>query len=66
MVDAGSQGLSRLIKMATGEEPLPDRKVLRYVRWYPDMWEDFEQMNDVEQQRFIQTYGAPLEWQDVL
>ena len=66
MVDAGSQGIARLIKMATGEEPLPVRKVLRYVRWYPDMWEDFEQMNEIEQQRFIQTYGAPLEWQDIV
>lgn len=66
MVDACSQGLARLIKLLTGEEPLPHRRVLRYAKWYPDMWADFEQMSSVEQERFIQTYGAPLEWQDEL
>lgn len=64
MVDAGSQGLTRLIKLLTGEEPMPDRKPIRYVRWYPDMWADYEQMNAAEQQQFIMTYGAPLEWRD--
>lgn len=66
MVDACSQGVARLIKLLTGEEPLPHRRVLRYNKWYPDMWADFEQMSPVEQERFIQTYGAPLEWQDEL
>ena len=64
MVDAGSQGLTRLIKLLTGEEPMPDRKPIRYTKWYPDMWADYEQMNAAEQQQFIMTYGAPLEWRD--
>ena len=64
MVDAGTQALTRLIKLVTGDEPRPDRKITRFVRWYPDMWEDFEQMSELEQQQFIATYGAPLEWAD--
>jgi hypothetical protein len=64
MVDAGTQGLTRIIKLVTGEEPKPERKILRFVRWYPDMWEDYEQMSPLEQQQFINTYGAPLEWAD--
>ena len=62
MVDACSQALTRLIKLATGEEAMPDRNYLVYNKWYPDMWEDFEQMNSMEQEEFIRTYGAPLEW----
>ena len=65
MVDANSQAQSRLIKLITGEEPLPERKYLRFTKWYPDMWEDFEQMSSLEQEQFIATYGAPLEWQDL-
>ena len=65
MVDATSQALSRLIKLISGEEAIPERKYLRFTKWYPDMWEDFEQMNEVEQEQFIRTYGAPLEWQDL-
>ena len=64
MVDAGTQGLTRIIKLVTGEEPKPERKILRFVRWYPDMWEDYERMSPLEQQQFINTYGAPLEWAD--
>lgn len=64
MVDSGTQALTRLIKLVTGDEPRPDRKITRFVRWYPDMWEDFEQMSELEQQQFIATYGAPLEWAD--
>lgn len=64
MVDSCSQGLTRLIKLLTGEEPMPDRKPIRYTKWYPDMWADYEQMNAAEQQQFIMTYGAPLEWRD--
>lgn len=64
MVDSMSQIVARLIKIITGEEPLPDRKVFKYVKWYPDMWEDYEQMNPLEQQQFILTYGAPLEWME--
>jgi hypothetical protein len=26
------------------------------------MWEDFEQMSSAEQEKFVQVYGAPLEW----
>ena len=64
MVDACSQALTRLIKLLTGEEPMPDRRPIRYVKWYPDMWDDYESMTAEEQQRFIMTYGAPLEWRD--
>lgn len=65
LVDANSQSLTRLVKLITGEEPTPQRRILRYVKWYPDMWEDFNSMSSLEQERFIATYGAPLEWQDI-
>lgn len=65
MVDSTSQALSRLIKLITGEEAIPERKYLRFTKWYPDMWEDYEQMNEMEQEKFIRTYGAPLEWADL-
>lgn len=64
MVDANTQGLSRVIKLVTGEEPKPKKRFLRFTKWYPDMWEDFEQMNSMEQEQFIGMYGAPLEWAD--
>lgn len=64
MVDAMDQAIARLIKLVTGEEPMPEHKITRFVKWYPDMWEDYEQMNELEQQQFIRTYGAPLEWAD--
>lgn len=64
LVDADSQSLTRLIKLITGEEPKPQRRTLRFVKWYPDMWEDFEHMTAAEQEHFIATYGAPLEWAD--
>lgn len=64
MVDACSQALARIIKLLTGEEPMPQRKIVRFTKWYPDMWEDYENMSDIEQQRFIDTYGAPLEWRE--
>ena len=63
MVDADTQALARMIKLITGDEPKPERRVLKYVKWYPDMWEDYNRMNPVEQREFILTYGAPLEWQ---
>lgn len=66
LVDANSQSLARLIKLITGEEPTPTRRIQRYVRWYPDMWEDYDRMTPAEQERFILTYGAPLEWRDTL
>lgn len=62
MVDENSQGTIRLIKLITGETPQAERRFLRYTKWYPDMWEDFEQMNPAEQEQFIRTYGAPEEW----
>lgn len=64
MVDACSQALARIIKLLTGEEPMPQRKIVKFVKWYPDMWEDYENMSDIEKQRFIDTYGAPLEWRE--
>lgn len=62
MVDECSQGVIRLIKLITGEEPKQERRYLRYTKWYPDMWEDFEQMTSAEQEKFVYTYGAPEEW----
>lgn len=62
MVDASSQALTRMIKLITGEEPRPAKRLIRYNKWYPDMWEDFEQMDAYEQEQFILKYGAPLEW----
>lgn len=62
MVDEGSQSIIRLIKMITGDEPKPERRFVRYTKWYPDMWEDFEQMTAKEQEKFVLTYGAPEEW----
>ena len=64
MVDSETQAIARLIKLITGEEPIPNRKPMRFVKWYPDMWEDFNNMNALEQEKFITTYGAPLEWAD--
>lgn len=62
MVDAETQALTRLIKLVTGEEPMPDKNYLVFNKWYPDMWEDYERMSAAEQEEFIKRYGAPLEW----
>lgn len=62
MVDSDTQALARLIKLITGEEPMPEKNYLVYRKWYPDMWEDFENLNSMEQEQFIKLYGAPLEW----
>ena len=35
MVDSGTQALARLIKLVTGEEPMPERSYLVYNKWYP-------------------------------
>lgn len=64
MVDSCTQGIARIIKLLTGEEPMPAKKFMKFNKWYPDMWEDYEQMSPLEQERFIQQYGAPLEWRD--
>jgi phage terminase large subunit-like protein len=66
MVDADTQALTRLIKLITGEEDLPkERRYVRFTKWYPDMWEDFEQMDEFQQTQFINKYGAPEEWADL-
>ena len=62
MVDSCSQALTRLIKLITGEEPLPEKNYIRFVKWYPDMWDDYNNMNALDQENFIKLYGAPLEW----
>lgn len=62
MVDSQTQALARIIKLISGEEAMPEKNYIRFTKWYPDMWEDFEQMNALEQDLFIKTYGAPLEW----
>lgn len=65
MVDENSQGTIRLIKLITGETPMQEKHYLRYVHWYPDMWEDFESLEtEREREKFIATYGAPEEWRD--
>lgn len=65
MVDADTQGLARIIKLVTGEEAKPAKRHIKFVKWYPDMWEDYERMNSYEQEQFIATYGAPLEWENL-
>lgn len=65
MVDSCTQALSRIIKIITGEEPKPQKRIIRYNKWYPDMWEDFERMDSYQQEQFIAKYGAPLEWEDL-
>lgn len=64
MVDAQTQQLSRLLKMVTGEIPVPQRReYAKYTRWYADLWEDYESLH-TEQDRhaFIAYHGAPREW----
>lgn len=65
MVDAQSQGLGRIIKLITGEIPMPRRRHVRYTKWHPDMWEDYEQLDEAGQEEYIALYGAPEEWEDV-
>lgn len=64
MVDAQSQGLSRIIKLITGEVPMPKRSYKRYTKWHEDMWEDYEKLNESEQLEYIRIHGAPEEWAD--
>lgn len=66
MVDAGSQGLSRIIKIITGEIAKPRRRMnVRVTRWHKDMWEDFEQLKtDAERESYIREFGYPEEWLD--
>lgn len=65
MVDAEDQAIARLIKLITGEEARPHKNYIRFNKWYPDMWEDYEHMSYAEQEEFIKIYGAPLEWADI-
>ena len=64
MVDSQTQGLSRILKLITGEIPMPKRKHVRYTKWHPDMWEDYEALDDDGKLAFIAYHGAPEEWQD--
>lgn len=64
MVDAQTQGLTRIIKLITGEVPMPKRRHLRYTKWHADMYEDYEQLDDDGKLAFIAYHGAPEEWQD--
>lgn len=64
MVDGQTQGLTRIIKLITGEVPMPKRKHVRYTHWYSDMWEDYYQLDDDGKLAFIAYHGAPEEWQD--
>ena len=39
-----------------------EKNYIRFVKWYPDMWDDYNNMNALDQENFIKLYGAPLEW----
>ena len=66
MVDSQTQGLSRIIKLITGDIKMPEHKhKIRYVHWPKDLWQDFENLH-TEQERlaFLKQFGYPEEWQD--
>lgn len=65
MVDAQTQSLTRIIKLITGEVPIPRRRHVRYTHWHKDMWEDYEQLDEKGQAEFVSLYGAPEEWEDI-
>lgn len=66
MVDSQTQGLSRIIKLITGDIAMPKHnKQRRYNEWRKDLWEDFENCkNDEEREQFFDLYGYPKEWLD--
>lgn len=64
MVDMNTQVLARAIKIITGEEPIGKKRYIKFNKWYPDMWEDYDKLTSSEQEEFISRYGAPLEWAD--
>ncbi len=66
MVDSQTQGLSRIIKLITGDIAMPKHnKQRRYSEWRKDLWEDFENCkNDEEREQFFDLYGYPEEWRD--
>lgn len=67
MVDSQTQGLSRIIKIITGEIAKPEHTATkRYTHWHEDMWEDFEQLNtDEERDQYCKVMGYPEEWREV-
>lgn len=65
MVDAQTQGLSRILKLITGEVPMPQRKHIRYSRWHKDMWEDYDALDDDGKLAFVAYHGAPEEWREM-
>lgn len=63
IVDSTTQALARLKKILTGEEIVPmKQKYTRYVEWSPDLWEDYLRLTPIEKKRFVDQYGAPVEW----
>ena len=66
MVDAQTQGLSRIIKLVVGDIAMPKhRKQLFYRVWTSDIWEDYESCKtEKERSQFFDTFGYPEEWKD--
>ena len=66
MVDSQTQGISRIIKIITGEIARPEhRATKRYTKWHEDMWADFDQLHtDEEREQYCKIMGYPEEWQD--
>ena len=64
MVDANSQGTSRIIKIITGEiKPAKHRTAVRYVHWRPDQWEDYNQLkSEAQKEAYCRAFGYPEEW----
>lgn len=65
LVDSFSQGLKKCIGLLSGTEK-PEKKPIRfsrYSKWWPEMWDDYKALKTKEeQQAFIRTHGAPIEW----
>lgn len=66
MVDAQSQGITRIIKLINGDVPMPEKRIaIRYTKWHEDTWEDYNSLKtDKDREAFIRMYGAPEEWED--
>lgn len=65
LVDSGTQGISRIMKLITGEIAMPVRRVhSKYTLWTDDMWEDYNNMTEEQQRQYVNLVGAPLEWLD--
>lgn len=65
MVDSQDQGIARILKLIVGDIPMPKRAHKRYTKWHPDMYEDYDQLDEKGQEAYILKYGAPEEWQDL-